>query len=158
MLAGAVVALRPETGLASEVPADLRPMQGFQYPIEIHENGKVKTLIVAGEVIPGDPKDAIHARRVRVEFFDEAGRATGLIKVDECRYWRDKGRVESDSDIYLDKDGILITGRGLEWTIKEQRIIIRENVKIVLTRSGGPPGTVASPGRAGTGKRTTHAD
>ena len=72
---------------------------------------------------------------------------TGSLAVGECLYLKDQGKVTSDADVCLRKEGVEITGKGFEWTIKEQRIIILSNVKVVLARASGTKGVLVSPNR-----------
>ena len=118
---------------------ELRPMQGFRYPLEFYPDNRLKTQIIAEEVIPSTGQEDIHARRVRVESFDTEGVANGLIRADDCRFSREKGMLWSDSNVLLDRDGIRISGKGFAWTLKIQKLILRQDVEVVFSGARQTP-------------------
>lgn len=135
--AGAVAAavLMLAAGVAA-APGEGKPMpvRGFRYPMELYEDGSIKTQIIA-EQLTGNPESGnIEARRARVEFYEPNGALATVIEVDTCMYDKDKGVATSKSNVRLERGGVVITGKGMEWDAGQQRVRVLTEAKVVLDR------------------------
>lgn len=132
---------------------NVRPIEGLKLPLEYYDNGKIKTELKA-EYAKVPQQGDIEASNVRVAFYDENGKVDALILADECRYSRDKAVVSSESKVSFTREGIVITGTGLEWTANEQFVRILDDVRVVVRRiskinPAGLRAAVRAPGQEG---------
>jgi hypothetical protein len=63
------------------------------------------------------------------------------VKADDCLYRRSEGRLTSENPVRMERDGLDISGRGLEWSVSNKVVVIKSDVRVVLNRS---PGLMAS--------------
>ena len=110
------------------------PIEDLRLPLEYYEDGKIKTQLIAG-LAKVPPRGDIEASDVRVEFYRENGESEARMFAEECRYMRTAAMATSESNVRLEREGIVITGTGLEWRAKEQMVKILDNAKVVLKRS-----------------------
>jgi len=109
----------------------IKPIQNLRIPIEFYGNGKVKTELTAGLAkIP--PKGDIEATDVKLEFLDPLGNVEARMVADDCHYDKTNGVAKSESNVMMEKQGTVITGKGFEWNAKEEKMTILSNVKVVL--------------------------
>jgi len=132
----------------------VQPVRGLRVPFEFYEDGSIKAQLEAGLAMVGANGD-VEATDVRVEFRKQDGAAEGGVRAEDCRYLRGAGRLTSESPVRMERDGLDIAGRGLEWSISNKVVVIKSNVRVVLNRS---PGLMASalarrPGSAAVGRK-----
>jgi hypothetical protein len=109
----------------------IKPVLGVKLALERYEDGKVKTQLIAGKAKPPINGDW-EAWEVKIESYTPTGEIESVMTADDCRYSRETGIVKSESNVRLEKEGILITGKGFEWDAKEQIVRILSDVKVVL--------------------------
>jgi len=131
----------------------MQPARGLRVPFEFYEDGSIKTQLEAGLAKVRANGD-VEATDVRVEFRRPDGGAEGGVKAEDCVYLRSEGVLKSGNPVRMERDGLDISGRGLEWSISNKVVVIKSNVKVVLNRS---PGLMAyalarRPGTAGGSK------
>ncbi len=54
-----------------------------------------------------------------------------------CRLLRRRDMVTSDGDVRIETPGLLITGTGFRWMLKEDKGVIESNVTVTITNSEG---------------------
>jgi len=123
-----VLALSGGDGLAQDAP-----LGGLRVPLEIHENGQVKTQIKA-EKAAVSPDGAIEATEVRIEMFTEEGELELLVEAESCSVDGGKERVTSDGRVRFEREGLEISGRGFEWQAGSQIFKILNEAKVVFVR------------------------
>lgn len=109
---------------------EVMPIKDLRLPLERDDEGKIKTQLVAAQArVP--PEGEIEAKKVRLEFYKDDA-VDALMVTDECRYDRTAGTARSESPVRIEKAGILITGKGFECNVKDQKVQILSNVRVVL--------------------------
>jgi LPS export ABC transporter protein LptC len=111
----------------------IKPIQNLRIPLEFYQSGKVKTELTAGLAkIP--PKGDIEATDVKLEFLDPQGNVEGRMVADDCHYDKTNGVAKSESNVKMEKQGTVITGKGFVWNSKDEKITILSNVKVILKK------------------------
>jgi lipopolysaccharide export system protein LptC len=110
---------------------DAPEMTNLKLPLELHENGKVKTQVTAGTAVVSEQGE-IRAKDVKIEMFDEDGKLDAVVIAESCYVDREKEFVTSDTQIEFERHDLLITGRGFEWNGKEQTFKILHKAKVVF--------------------------
>ncbi len=139
-----------EPAKAQRVADDAQPMEDFLYPLEFHENGKVKTRLQAKKVGQTSGEDVLRAEGVILEFLDEEESVTGKLEAEDCVIDRDKGVASSKTGaIRFERDGLVLTGRGFLFYMETQRVEILKDVRLEISERpdrlvqavrGGPDG------------------
>jgi len=126
ILAGLVVAqARP-----ASADDETMPIRDLRLPLERYEDGKIKTQLMAGQAnVPSQGE--IRAKKVRVEFYKDE-KVDALMVTDECRYDRNDEIARSASSVRIERGGIVITGTGFEFSMKDQIVKILSRVKVVF--------------------------
>lgn len=111
------------------------PIENLRIPLAVWPNGKVRTQVNAASAqIPEADGDVV-ASRIRIEMFRENGELENLVMAQDCRYNREKGVATSDSNVHVEREGALMTGRGFEWNGSNEVVKVRNNVKVTLQRN-----------------------
>lgn len=109
----------------------IKPVQGVTLPLELYEDGKIKTKLIAGTAKPPIQGDW-EAWAVRIEFYSHEGVVESFMTADDCRYNRESGIARSESNVRLERADIVITGKGFEWSATNQVVKIMSDVKVIL--------------------------
>lgn len=109
------------------------PIKNLRMPLEHYKDGTVKTQLKAAyALVP--PDGLILASNVVMEMFFEDGALDSVIKAVDCRYSRDQQHVQSDSAIRIERNGIVISGKGFEWYGEEHRVEICSEARVEFRR------------------------
>jgi hypothetical protein len=136
LLVTAAVLAAPAAGRAQEEAERPLPIQKLRVPLDFYDDGSVRTQVRAGQArIPkhGD----IEAFGIRLEFLTPAGEIETLVLLNHGWCNRDERKLRSRSKVRLERKGVLITGTGLAWDAKEQKVTILDNVRVVLDHTLG---------------------
>lgn len=112
---------------------DAMPITDLRLPLEYYEDGTIKSQLRAASA-KVSAKGYIEASNIIVEFYSEQGNIELLIKADDCRWSREDRIATSESNVRLEREGVVITGTGFEWNVEEQCVKILDNVKVILKR------------------------
>lgn len=107
-------------------------MTGIRLPLEYHENGKVKTVLKAEKATIPEGDEPLLAQKVTCELFTVEGLPDILIHADDCRYDRKQQMMTSASPVCFEKPGVVIFGKGFEWSGEKQYIRILHDVTVVI--------------------------
>ena len=109
------------------------PVKNLRLPMEHYDSGAVKTELKAGfALVP--PNGMIVASNVMMRMFFEDGSTNVLMTAESCNYDRKKQSANSEGEIKIIRDNVVITGKGFEWYSERERVKILSDAKIVLTR------------------------
>jgi hypothetical protein len=111
------------------------PMENVRVPLEHWPDGKIKTQIVAAEARMPEEGGDLQASRIRIETYFEDGRPENLVMAQDCRLGKDRQSAKSEGSVHMERDGVLITGKGFVWNGEEQSIRILRDVRVVLQRN-----------------------
>jgi lipopolysaccharide assembly outer membrane protein LptD (OstA) len=118
-------------------PAAVAPAENVKFPLEHYANGQVKTQITAVRASILDD-GMVDAGGVRIELFKPDGSPDGSVCADQCKYDRNDGTAVSDSDVRIDRGGLVVTGTGFKWNAAEQTVRIATNAKVILPKNIRP--------------------
>jgi hypothetical protein len=119
-----------QTSLAGD-EVTIKPVSNVTLPLERYEDGKIKTKLIAGTAKPPIQGDW-EAWDVRIEFYTPEGVVEAFMTADDCRYNREAGIAKSESKVRVERSDIIITGKGFEWSAKDQVVKILSDVKVTL--------------------------
>lgn len=133
-VAGICAVLVAAPGLVRAADEDVMPIRSFRYPMELYKDGRIKTQILAKELTADPDSGRVDAVKARVEFYSETGELETVLRLETCRYDKDRNRASTDGSVSMERGGLTVTGRGMEWDAEEQRIRILSRAKVVLSR------------------------
>jgi hypothetical protein len=125
----------PFSATNANVSVTNAPMENVRFPLEHWPDGKVKTQVIAAEAQMPEENGDLQASRIRIETYLQDGTLENLVMAQDCRLGKDRQRAESDGAVHLERDGVLVTGKGFVWNGTEQRIKILRDVRVVLQRN-----------------------
>ena len=110
------------------------PLSGLRFPMEHYPDGTIRTLIHArrAEAPPGKP---VTAEGVTVTIMQPDGIVETTLVMQDCIIDRERQTAESAGDVMMERPGAVITGKGMTWSGADEKILIKSNVKVVLSRS-----------------------
>lgn len=113
--------------------ASTNPIERLILPLEYYEDGTVKARMTAATAsIPEEGE--MTASVVRVELFTPAGVVESSCQTESCWYDRVSGVVTSSSPVRLQQPGVLITGTGFRWNLKDRVFRIQHDVRVELAQ------------------------
>ncbi|MBN1671333.1 MAG: LPS export ABC transporter periplasmic protein LptC [Kiritimatiellae bacterium] len=77
------------------------------------------------------PKGDIDVTSLRLEVFKD-GKVDVCIMAPQCVINQDKGTAASESEVRIERSGLVITGVGFRWNHQTQGITILSRVKVVI--------------------------
>lgn len=119
----------------------------FRVP-ELDEQGNLKSMMIGKEarISPGKPMEITG---LTVEFYEENKEVNMRIESPKCTYNDRTGLATSDDEVHIEGQGFTIDGKGFEYMIKEERLHILSNTKVVLrnisSQEQPEPATTDSP-------------
>lgn len=138
VVAFALAALPGSVGLrAEDAPlqtGEMR-MEDVRLPLKSYPDGRVQVQLRAAEASMADAEGIVEASGVEVQMFTPEGEIESVVKADKAWYDRRKEHVTTDTAVQLSRDGMRISGRGLEWYASEERIRILSDVRVDFSYS-----------------------
>lgn len=107
---------------------------GLSTPLEYYPGGNIKVRLTAKAAKVESGGDRITGTGVVYEVFAEDGRTNACVRADDCIYTKANGMAESESNVRVEKDGAVITGRGFSLDSKRERVLIKNEVRVVLPK------------------------
>ncbi|MDD5520233.1 MAG: LPS export ABC transporter periplasmic protein LptC [Kiritimatiellae bacterium] len=108
---------------------------GLRLPLGYYDNGQLKSQLKA-EKATMQENGPIYAVNITSEFFTVEGQLDIVMISENCTYDKMAKTAKSDdSNVRLEKKGLTITGKGLDWNMNEQVVTVVSNVNVVMTRS-----------------------
>jgi len=117
---------------ADETNNIIKPVEGVKLALERYPDGKTKTMLIAGKAKPPISGDMWEIWDVRIESYTPTGSLESLMTTDACTYSRESGTAKSESNVRMEKEGIVITGKGFDWSATNQVVNILSDVKVVM--------------------------
>ncbi len=110
---------------------DALPLRGVRIPIECYATGRVKVELKAERADVHESGD-MNAYGVRVTFFDPTGRVETVVIADDCLFNKKSNTITSDRPVRMERQGVVITGRGFLWETAVATVRILNDVRVVL--------------------------
>ena len=112
---------------------ELLPMENVRIPLARYPDGSIHRQLHAGSAAMPE-RGPILAKDVRVETFTPEGELEMVVEAVDCKYLRREGKVASTQAIKANARGIVLTGKGFKWNIKNERLRILKNVRVEFNR------------------------
>ena len=104
-------------------------IRGFELP-QMDEQGNLRSKIKGSEAIVISANQ-IRIKELFIELYD-GGKASTRIKSPDCVFWRLENRLTTDQAIEVARDGMIIKAKGMDWSLKENQGIFRQNVQVTI--------------------------
>jgi hypothetical protein len=102
---------------------------GFRVPDYDEENNLKSQLF--GDFAKVLPDGVIEITGLKIDFYQE-GEVGMTVTAPHCKYNQRRGLAESDSDVRIERENMVVTGIGFIWSGKEESFLIRQKAKVVL--------------------------
>jgi len=102
---------------------------GFRVP-EYDENNNLKSQLF-GDFAKVLPDGVIEITQLKIDFYQD-GEVGMTVTAPKCIYHQKKGIAESDSDVRISRENMVVTGTGFRWSNKEENFQILNDAKVVL--------------------------
>ncbi len=113
------------------------PIENVRLPIESHPDGRIKTQLEAARAwVPAS--GPIRGEHVVAQIFDEQGATQLVVRAVSIEFDRAAGKATSGDAVEAVGRGVLIQGKGLDWDVSGQVVIIRENARVEFNRAARP--------------------
>lgn len=117
-------------GMARAQPQDAQSIRGFEVP-EFDRENRLQSMLY-GELARLLPSGMVDITDMRIEFYDDDRVVEMLVTAETCLYDRNTRSAESDAEVRIARDNIIITGRGFNWQPDEEQFQIHNEAKVVL--------------------------
>lgn len=119
-------------GLCAVSPAvDMvgQTVTGFRVP-EYDAENNLKTLLLGdfAKILPGG---VIEIMGLRIEVYQQ-GKVAMTVTAPHCRFHQKDNRAESDGDVRIANDEMVVTGKGFDWNNKDEVFKIHSQTRVVL--------------------------
>lgn len=109
------------------------PTENLALPLDFHPNGRVRARLKA-EKAQVFADGTIFAEGVEVEMLTDTGAADGQLTAEGCLFDRETKRGYCDGPVSVAKDGDMLKGRGMYFSIEDQFIKIMGECEIRTRR------------------------
>ncbi len=116
-------------GAISAVEMAGQTVTGFRVP-EYDEENNLKTLLL-GDFAKVLADGVIEITGLRIEVYQE-GKVAMTVTAPHCRFHQKTGMAESDGDVRIANEEMVVTGKGFNWNNKDEVFNIRSQTKVVL--------------------------
>ena len=111
--------------------ADQQVITGFRVP-EYDDQGRMKSQLF-GDFAKIPMAGPIEVHQLKYEFYNESSTQADMrITAPLCFYDRDHGEASSDGAVRIARDDMVITGVGFNFSRTSERMVIHNQVKVVL--------------------------
>ena len=117
---------------SSTPKSDVQTVSGFQVP-EYDDEGNLKSKLF-GDFAKVLPEGVIEISQLRIEFY-EKGHVNMTVTAPRCLYDQKKGSAESDADVRIAREDMVVTGKGFSWNNKDQVFQILTQAKVVVKQA-----------------------
>jgi hypothetical protein len=112
------------------------PISGLKMTLHRYANGNPKTILTSrkADVPPPGEDGEIRGLGVVVYMYAPTGEEEGRIEAAECYYDRVNGTARSSTLVRVRRQGVEITGTGMEWSSESQKVKLLKDVRIEFSR------------------------
>jgi hypothetical protein len=116
-------------GAAAAIDMVGQTVTGFRVP-DYDENNNLKTLLL-GDFAKVLPDGVIEITGLRIEVYQQ-GKVAMVVTAPHCRFHQKEGKAQSDGDVQVANEDMVVTGKGFEWTNQEEVFKIHSQTHVVL--------------------------
>ena len=126
----AVTILAAGVWVGSAQNADQQVITGFRVP-EYDDQGRMKNQLF-GDYAKIPTAGPIEVHQLKYEIYGESTQAETRITAPLCFYDREQGEAHSDGAVRIAREDMVITGVGFNFDRRSERMVIHNQVKVVL--------------------------
>ncbi|MFH0953948.1 MAG: LPS export ABC transporter periplasmic protein LptC [Verrucomicrobiota bacterium] len=104
-------------------------VSGFRVP-EYDEQNRLKSELY-GDFAKVLPDGIIEISQLKIDFYS-GDRVDMTVTSPYCKYDQKQARAESESDVRITREKMIVTGVGFSWDGREEKLKIGKQVKVVL--------------------------
>jgi len=120
------MALAAGSGAAED---EAQTVAGFRVP-EYDENNQLKSQLF-GDFAKVLPDGVIEITQLKIDFYS-GGEVEMTVTSPRCTYRQKEARAESDADVRITREDMVVTGRGFAWNGRNETFEIFKEAKVVL--------------------------
>ena len=114
---------------------------GFRVP-EYDENNHLKSQLF-GDFAKVLPDGVIEITQLKIDFYSD-GKVDMTVTSPKCTYKQKEGMAESEAEVRIARDNMVVTGRGFTWKGRDEKFQIFNEAKVVLKEARQQMGTGAT--------------
>lgn len=107
----------------------VQTVAGFRVP-EYDENNRLKSQLF-GDFAKILPDGVIEITQLKIDFYSE-GKVHMTVTAPRCSYKQKEGMAESDADVRITREDMVVTGHGFAWNGRDEQFRIFKETKVVL--------------------------
>jgi hypothetical protein len=104
-------------------------VSGFRVP-DYDEQNRLKSELF-GDVAKILPDGIIEITRLKIDFYS-GDKVSMTVTAPYCKYDQRNGKAESDSEVRIVREKMVVTGVGFTWNAVDQRFKLLKQAKVVL--------------------------
>lgn len=134
-----LAALLASVGVGRAAPGDMaaaaESVKGLRLPLQRHPNGRVESLLVAEEAWMTEEGVAAKGG-IQLFLMSPEGQTNGIARAVEGTFNPKAKRARCTGPVFLEKEGVTLSGTNMLWDSSVQEITIESNPVLTFTRSG----------------------
>lgn len=107
-------------------------LEGVKLPFEYFDNGSVKSKLEADRAVISQDQKVITAESVKYTIMNEDNTTNTVLTTPKCIFNKIKGRGETDADVRLEREDIVMTGRGMEFDLRSGTVTLLNDVNVEI--------------------------
>jgi hypothetical protein len=109
--------------------SSVQTVAGFRVP-EYDENNRLKSQLF-GDFAKILPDGVIEISQLKIDFYSD-GKVDMTVTAPRCTYKQKEGTAESDADVRITREDMVVTGKGFAWSGRDEQFRIFQEAKVVL--------------------------
>ena len=109
--------------------SSVQTVAGFRVP-EYDEKNQLKSQLF-GDFAKVLPDGIIEITQLKIDFYSE-GKVDMTVTSPRCTYKQKEGMAESDADVRITREDMVVTGKGFAWSGRDEQFRIFKEAKVVL--------------------------
>ncbi len=105
-------------------------LRGFQVP-EYDEDMNMTSQLF-GDVATLRADGRVEIQNLKLEYYNDEGDITLRVKSPRCLYNRSSKQAESEADVRITREDLVVTGEGYSFDAENQTFHIQRDAKVVL--------------------------
>ncbi len=123
------------SAVAQGITPTAQKIEGLRLPLQRHENGRVQSMLLADRAWMTDVGVSGEGN-IRVFMMSEDGTTNGVAGAERGDFNQKEMTANCYGRVYLEKDGVKLSGTNLYWVAKLNIVRIETNAVLVLDRGG----------------------
>ena len=118
--------------IACAVTGDDSAQTGSNVRYVTHDDRGRRTAEILGDSATMLPNNDIEITSLRLMIYNEDGTENARVKASKCVWRLNEGVAESDSDVRIEGNKMVITGVGFKWNSGDRRFSIRKQARVEI--------------------------